>query len=133
VLTEAGFDMAGVRIHDASGLSDDDRIPARVLDKIMVAAAGNGRPTLRPMLDFLPVAGANGTLEDRFESGDKAGAGWVRAKTGTLTEASSLAGYVVTVNSRVLTFALMSNGTAPGVSRPALDAIAAALRTCVCR
>ncbi|MCE5290023.1 MAG: D-alanyl-D-alanine carboxypeptidase/D-alanyl-D-alanine-endopeptidase [Nocardiaceae bacterium] len=133
VLTEAGFDMTGVSIHDASGLSDDDRIPARVLDKIMVAAAGNGRPTLRPMLDFLPVAGANGTLEDRFDAGDRAGAGWVRAKTGTLAEASSLAGFVVTVNSRVLTFALMSNGTAPGVSRPALDAIAAALRACVCR
>ena len=133
VLSEAGWNLAGVSIKDASGLSSDDRVPARVLDQIMVGAAGDGHPKLRPMLDFLPVAGATGTLADRYDDGDRDGAGWVRAKTGTLAEASALAGYVVTVNSRVLTFALMSNGTAPGVSRPALDAIAGALRTCVCR
>lgn len=133
VLTDAGFNVGGVDMFDSSGLSEDDRMPARILDQIMVGAAGDSHPALRPMLDFLPVAGANGTLADRYDQGDRLGAGWVRAKTGTLAEASSLAGFVVSVNSRVLTFALMSNGTAPGVSRPALDAIATALRTCVCR
>jgi D-alanyl-D-alanine carboxypeptidase/D-alanyl-D-alanine-endopeptidase (penicillin-binding protein 4) len=44
-----------------------------------------------------------------------------------------LVGYVVDTDERVLTFALMSNGSPPDVSRPALDAIAATLRSCGCR
>ena len=127
------MDVAGVHLTDASGLSVDNAIPARVLDRVLTAAAGDGQPQLRPMLDYLPVAGATGTLADRYAAGDRAGAGWVRAKTGTLDEASALVGYVVDTDQRVLTFALMSNGSPPGVARPALDAIAATLRSCGCR
>ncbi|HEY5854686.1 MAG TPA: D-alanyl-D-alanine carboxypeptidase/D-alanyl-D-alanine-endopeptidase [Aldersonia sp.] len=132
-LAAAGMDVAGVHLADASGLSMNDAIPARVLDRVLTAAAGEGQPQLRPMLDYLPVAGATGTLADRYAAGDRAGAGWVRAKTGTLDEASALVGYVVDTDQRVLTFALMSNGSPPDVSRPALDAIAATLRSCGCR
>jgi D-alanyl-D-alanine carboxypeptidase/D-alanyl-D-alanine-endopeptidase (penicillin-binding protein 4) len=85
------------------------------------------------MLDDLPVAGATGTLSDRYASGDRTGAGWVRAKTGTLSVASVLTGYVVDVDGRVLTFTLMSNDRPPEVSRPALDDVAAVLRLCGCR
>ncbi|NLE79963.1 MAG: D-alanyl-D-alanine carboxypeptidase, partial [Rhodococcus sp.] len=46
--------------------------------------------------------------------------------------ASSLAGYVVDQSGRVLTFTFMSNGRPPGLSRPALDALASSLRTCGC-
>lgn len=132
-LAAAGFDLANLTLHDASGLSVDDRIPARLLDAVMAAAAGENRPTLRPMLDDLPVAGATGTLSDRYASANRNGAGWVRAKTGTLTTASALAGYVVDASGRVLTFALMSNDRPPEASRPALDAVASTLRTCGCR
>ncbi|MCQ4122466.1 D-alanyl-D-alanine carboxypeptidase/D-alanyl-D-alanine endopeptidase [Rhodococcus tibetensis] len=132
-LFEAGFDMSGLTLHDASGLSVDDRIAPQLLDHVLTAAAGDGTPTLRPMLDYLPVAGATGSLSDRYASGNRTGAGWVRAKTGTLSTASALAGYVVDQNGRVLTFALMSNDRPPEVSRPALDALAAALRTCGCQ
>ncbi|MBJ8345992.1 D-alanyl-D-alanine carboxypeptidase/D-alanyl-D-alanine-endopeptidase [Antrihabitans sp. YC2-6] len=126
------FDLAGVLLHDLSGLSVDNRVPARVLDSILLAAAGETQPALRPMLDYLPVAGGTGTLEDRYADGDRAGAGWVRAKTGTLADTSALAGYVVDVSGRVLTFAFMSHGRPPEASRPALDALAATLRSCGC-
>lgn len=132
-LTDAEFDLGGVTLHDLSGLSVDDRVPARVLDAIMTAAAGEAKPELRPMLDYLPVAGATGTLSDRYGAGDRAGAGWVRAKTGTLSDASALVGYVVDSSGRVLTFALMSNGRPPEASRPALDAVAATLQGCGCQ
>ncbi len=132
-LFSAGFDMAGLALQDASGLSVDGRIPARLLDQVLTSAAGSGQPALRPMLDYLPVAGATGTLSDRYASGDRTGAGWVRAKTGTLSAASALAGYVVDVDGRILTFALMSNDRPPDVSRPALDAVASTLRMCGCR
>ncbi len=131
-LRKAGIDLGGLLLRDASGLSTDDRLPARLLDKVMALAAGNGNPALRPLLDFLPVAGATGTLSDRYATGDRSGAGWVRAKTGTLSTASSLVGYVVDASGRALTFALMSNDRPPEVARPALDAVASALRSCGC-
>lgn len=132
-LFSAGYDLSGLKLHDASGLSVDDLVPARLLDRILTSAAGTDKPELRPMLDYLPVAGSTGTLSDRYASNDRIGAGWVRAKTGTLSTASALAGYVVDVDGRTLTFALMSNDRPPEVSRPALDAIASTLRLCGCQ
>ncbi|KZF04285.1 D-alanyl-D-alanine carboxypeptidase [Rhodococcus sp. EPR-157] len=132
-LFAAGYDLTGMKLHDLSGLSVDDLIPARILDQILTSAAGSEKPDLRPMLDYLPVAGSTGTLTDRYASNDRVGAGWVRAKTGTLSAASALAGYVVDVDGRALTFALMSNDVPPEVSRPALDAVASTLRMCGCR
>ncbi|WP_431958308.1 D-alanyl-D-alanine carboxypeptidase/D-alanyl-D-alanine-endopeptidase [Nocardia lijiangensis] len=150
-LVKAGFDMNGVVMHDTSGLSTDDRIPARLLDKIVATAAqsaghvsarpagSKARPageklaaTLAPLLDNLPVAGATGSLASRYVTQNRGGAGWVRAKTGTLSVASTLVGYVLDRDGRVLTFALMSNDRPPEVSRPALDAIAGTLRNCGC-
>lgn len=133
VLREHGFDLAGVRLDDTSGLSTANLIPAALLDKLMTAAAGPTQPLMRPMLDGLPVAGGTGTLADRFDSHTNPGAGWVRAKTGTLTGVSSLTGIVQTVDGRVLSFALMSGGTSPADARPALDDVAGDLRECGCR
>lgn len=135
-LADEGFDVTA-RMVDGSGLSTDDQVSARLLGEIMAAASSPSDPRadrLRPLLAGLPVAGGDGTLDDRFDSGDAAaGRGYVRAKTGTLTGVSSLAGVVTDADGRLLTFALMSNGTSPAESRPRLDAIAAALRDCGCR
>lgn len=132
-LRAAGFDVDGVTLHDSSGMSVDNLIPARLLDELFVAAAGDGRPELRPLLDSLPIAGGTGTLIDRYGGKTEAAAGWVRAKTGTLSGVSTLAGVVTDVDNRVLAFALMSGGTPPEVARPALDDVAAVLRGCGCR
>jgi D-alanyl-D-alanine carboxypeptidase/D-alanyl-D-alanine-endopeptidase (penicillin-binding protein 4) len=134
ILRQAGIDLGGVTLNDGNGLSTNDRIPPRVLDSVLAAAAGPSQPRLRPLLDSLPVAGATGTLADRYQTVNRAGAGWVRAKTGTLSIANALAGYLVDNGGRVLTFTLMSNGqTGSDTTRPALDAVAAALRACGCQ
>ena len=106
---------------------------AAVLDGLVLAAADPGGEVLRPLLDYLPVAGGTGTLAVRFQEGDRRGAGWVRAKTGTLEGVSTLTGYTATRDGRVLTFALMSQDSMPFEARPALDAIAAELQECGCR
>jgi serine-type D-Ala-D-Ala carboxypeptidase/endopeptidase (penicillin-binding protein 4) len=137
-LAEAGFDTTGARMADASGLSTTDRVPASLLAALLTAAAGpveglGGR--LRPIVTGLPVAGGEGTLDDRFaaDSETAAGRGVVRAKTGTLTSVSSLAGVTTNADGRLLTFAFMSNGVNPAVVRPRLDAIATRLAGCGCR
>ncbi|UYP20897.1 D-alanyl-D-alanine carboxypeptidase/D-alanyl-D-alanine-endopeptidase [Rhodococcus sp. Z13] len=132
-LQQAGIDVDGVKLNDTSGLSADNRIPARTLDRVLAEAAGPNRTELRPMLDDLPVAGATGTLAGRYGSTTRAGAGWVRAKTGSLEGVNGLAGYVVDVDGRVLTFSLLSNGSPAGDARPALDTVASVLRECGCR
>ncbi|MYR08369.1 D-alanyl-D-alanine carboxypeptidase/D-alanyl-D-alanine-endopeptidase [Gordonia sp. SID5947] len=132
-LAEHGFDMSVVTLRDASGLSYANKVPASVLDKLMAGASGESQPLMRPMLDGLPVAAGTGTLADRFDPTSNPGAGWVRAKTGTLTGVSSLTGIVQTIDGRVLSFALMSGGTSPADARPALDNVAGELRECGCR
>lgn len=150
-LGKAGFDLAGLDMQDNSGLSVDDRIPAKLLDRVVATAAKpnastavqpagtKARPendrlasTLAPLLDDLPIAGATGSLTSRYVERNRQGAGFVRAKTGTLSVSSALVGYVLDADGRVLTFALMSNDRPPEVSRPALDAIAGTLRNCGC-
>ena len=141
-LKTQGFDTTGVRLRDSSGLSYGNLVPATVLDTLMGAASGpidtsttKGQRDvkLRPILDGLPIAGGTGTLADRFDPDTNPAAGWVRAKTGTLTGVSSLTGIVQTVDGRVLAFALISGGTSPADARPALDAIPGQLRECGCR
>lgn len=132
-LSKDGFDVGDARLVDASGLSYSDRVPASLLDEVMSAAAGDGHPKLRSLLDSLPVAFGTGTLIDRFDPDETPGAGWVRGKTGTLTGVSSLTGVVQTVDGRVLAFAMMSGGTSPEEARPAVDAVVGALRDCGCR
>ncbi len=132
-LRSAGFDLTGVELSDVDGLSTQNRIPATVLDEIVTAAAGPSKPQLRPLLDMLPVAAATGTLADRYVTVNRPGAGYVRAKTGSLSGVSTLAGYVVDRQGAVITFTLMSAGTPVDVARPAMDAVTAALRGCGCR
>nr|WP_040510084.1 D-alanyl-D-alanine carboxypeptidase/D-alanyl-D-alanine-endopeptidase [Gordonia soli] len=132
-LRTAGVDLTGVTMRDASGISYANKVPAGVLDKLMAGVSGPSQPKLRPMLDGLPIAGGTGTLADRFDPKTNPGAGWVRAKTGTLTGVSSLTGIVQTIDGRVLSFALMSGGTSPADARTALDAVAGELRECGCR
>ena len=138
VLTEHGFDLSTATIVDGSGLSPNDKVPAKLLADVLVAAAepdaSDPRTAkLRPLLTALPVAGGSGTLATRYEQWGAGGRGWVRAKTGTLTAVNTLAGVVVDADGRLLVFAFMSfsAGKTPEV-RGALDEMAAALRGCGC-
>jgi D-alanyl-D-alanine carboxypeptidase/D-alanyl-D-alanine-endopeptidase (penicillin-binding protein 4) len=133
-LSTAHIDTGSAILRDSSGLSVEDRLTAKILDSVVQAAAGAGQPALRPLLDLLPIAGGSGTLSDRFIDGTPAGsgpAGWLRAKTGSLTAINALAGVVTDRSGRVLSFALISNDA--GMSgRTAIDAVAATLWSCGC-
>ncbi|SFS57194.1 D-alanyl-D-alanine carboxypeptidase/D-alanyl-D-alanine endopeptidase [Saccharopolyspora flava] len=140
VLQRNGLDVSGTTMADGSGLSLDDRITPRLLGQLLQKATAPAGPDgvlpeasakLRDLLPGMPIAGGSGSLADRYQN--SAGQGWVRAKTGTLDGANSLAGSVVTEDGRLLVFAMMSNGTSSSSARPALDALADALRGCGCR
>jgi D-alanyl-D-alanine carboxypeptidase/D-alanyl-D-alanine-endopeptidase (penicillin-binding protein 4) len=132
-LAAINIDLTGTSLVDSSGLSVANLLTANTLDEVINAAAGPDQPALRPMVDMLAVAGGSGTLSDRFLGVDpkKSSAGWLRAKTGSLTRTNSLAGIVTDVNGRVLSFAFISNN-AGMEGRTRLDALAEILRTCGC-
>jgi serine-type D-Ala-D-Ala carboxypeptidase/endopeptidase (penicillin-binding protein 4) len=58
--------------------------------------------------DALAVAGEDGTLEDRMRG--TAAAGNAHAKTGTLSIAVCLSGYVTSANDRLVGYAILVNG-----------------------
>ena len=133
-LAERGIDVSGARLDDCSGMSRGNRLSAAILtDVLRIAAAPDATREMRDLLDALPVAAGSGTLIDRFGGPAAPGAGWVRAKTGTLAGTSALAGTVTSADGRTMSFALLSSGTDPATARPVLDQIAAALRSCGCR
>jgi D-alanyl-D-alanine carboxypeptidase/D-alanyl-D-alanine-endopeptidase (penicillin-binding protein 4) len=86
------------------------------------------------VLTGLPVAGFTGTLDERFDSPAATdGVGLIRAKTGSLTGVSSLAGTVVARDGTAYAFAMMADDVPNAVAaRSALDDAAAALARCGC-
>lgn len=64
--------------------------------------------------------GLNGTLQDR-ENGTNL-SGRVRAKTGTLIEANSISGYLLTQQGRLLTFSVLIDHIDAGTTQVARDA-----------
>lgn len=127
-LAEEGIDVDDAVLRDNSGMSEANRLNARILDGLITAAGTDD--DLRVLLDGLPVAAGDGTLVGRYgaDSGASQAAGWLRAKTGTLDGVNTLAGTVTTESGRALSFAFLSNGSDMDAGRAALDRLAASLR-----
>lgn len=131
----AGLGVAdGVMVNDGSGLSPVNRITPVALARIVSLAAGSDHPELRSLITGLPIAGFSGTLRPpRYTvPASQAGAGIVRAKTGTLAGVSTLAGLAYDADGRLLAFAFMAGDGKGPVDPGKLDQLAAALAACGC-
>ncbi|TJZ42775.1 D-alanyl-D-alanine carboxypeptidase/D-alanyl-D-alanine-endopeptidase [Streptomyces piniterrae] len=125
--------LTGAVFADGSGLDRADKVSAALLSHLLLQASAPDHPALRPVLTGLPVAAFTGTLSGRY-AGQTAGAGAVRAKTGTLTGVNTLAGTVVDADGRLLVFAFMTSGTGSAQgAQEALDRLASAVANCGCR
>lgn len=134
-LRQHGVRLDASALYDGSGLSRANRIEPAALVDVLRLAASPDRPELRPVLTGLPVAGFTGSLDDRFDGPLPDARGRVRAKTGTLTGVSSLAGIAVGPDGVPMLFALMADRIRParsGLAEDALDNAAAALGACRC-
>jgi D-alanyl-D-alanine carboxypeptidase/D-alanyl-D-alanine-endopeptidase (penicillin-binding protein 4) len=95
------------RLVDGSGLSRSDRTSPR--DVVRLLTAMYRSDLVNVFENSLPVAGRTGTLSDRMRS--SAASGRCRAKTGTLSDVSALAGICDTTRGRHVAFAFLMNRT----------------------
>lgn len=125
-----GVDMSDATVVDASGLSREDRFSAGGLLEALHSAATD--PSLAPILSGLAVAGFDGTLADRYQSGRAAdGAGLVRAKTGTLTGISAEAGVATSCDGDLVAFVILADAVPDTeAAREVLDDVGASLTSC---
>lgn len=132
-LADLGIDSSGMELVDGSGVSARNRVSAATLTELLALVARGTNPDLSPIASGLAVAGFTGTLTDRFVGENRPAAGYVRAKTGTLTGVTSLAGTVQDVDGRVLVFALLANQI-PSIerARDLGDDFASSLAACGC-
>lgn len=134
-LAAHGIEMGASVLYDGSGLSRASRVTPGLLVEVLRWVADPAQVELRPVLTSLPVAGFTGSLVERFEEADPQGLGRVRAKTGTLTGVSSLAGIAVDRDGNLMAFVLMADRIDEDDeddAREAQDAAAARLAGCRC-
>jgi D-alanyl-D-alanine carboxypeptidase/D-alanyl-D-alanine-endopeptidase (penicillin-binding protein 4) len=103
----AGVDTLDLSLVDGSGLSPQNLATARALAAWLVAMDRDS-VLAAPFREGLAGPGENGTLKRRFPGLDPAAN--LRAKTGTLTNVSSLSGYVTAASGERIAFAVITNG-----------------------
>jgi len=91
-LTELGIESSKMIVKDASGLSKENRVTANLVGQLLVKIKTDER--FVPLINGFPVSGISGTLRNRFTETAPDAVGLVRAKTGTLSNTTNLAGYV---------------------------------------
>ncbi len=104
---KAGIARGSYVLGNASGLHDVNQMTARQLVRVLEVIYRD--PRLQPeFLASLAVAGSSGTLSERMRESEADHL--LRAKTGTLSSASALSGYVTCRSGEVLAFAVLVNG-----------------------
>lgn len=94
-----------VAYRDGSGMSRHDYVTPRAI--VNVLAAMHRSPWAPLYRQSLPLAGVNGSIENRMKNTPAAGN--ANAKTGTVDKARSLSGYVTSADGRVILFSLLCN------------------------
>jgi D-alanyl-D-alanine carboxypeptidase/D-alanyl-D-alanine-endopeptidase (penicillin-binding protein 4) len=104
-LTEAGVKKGDVLLEEGSGLSRKDVITPNAT----VALLGfmNRHAAAEDYRNALPIAGVDGTLQNRMKG--TLAAGNARAKTGTLRYVYTLSGYVTTAAGERVAFSILLN------------------------
>src|SRR5271163_2499845 len=103
---------------DGSGLSRHDLVTPRALVTLLKYA--QGQTWFAPYYASLPVAGIDGSLQDRMKG--TVAAGRIHAKTGSVEHVRTLSGFAETPSGRRLIFSFLSNNQG-GKNHEAADAL----------
>ncbi len=115
-LREAGVNASPLSLTDGSGLSRNDMVTAEATLQLLTYMRRHRYATA--FRDALPIAGVDGTLRNRMKG--TAAENNLRAKTGILSSASSLSGFVKTAAGEELVFSIMVNNYPAGTNPPSV-------------
>jgi D-alanyl-D-alanine carboxypeptidase/D-alanyl-D-alanine-endopeptidase (penicillin-binding protein 4) len=104
-LKTVGLRPEALVLDDGSGLSRNDMITAEASVQLLTFMSKHRYATV--FRDALPIGGVDGTLRNRFKSTPAENN--VRAKTGSLSSAASLGGYLTTAGGEKVAFSIMVN------------------------
>jgi D-alanyl-D-alanine carboxypeptidase/D-alanyl-D-alanine-endopeptidase (penicillin-binding protein 4) len=104
-LTEAAIEETSYRIEDGSGLSRLNLVTPDTVARLLAHMYRS--PHRDAWLSLLPIGGEDGTLASRFDGNPEARR--IRAKTGTVSHVSALAGYVESRSRGLLAFSILAN------------------------
>jgi len=105
-LDKLNIDCKNCDINDGSGLSRRNRLTTKGI--VGLLAAAEELDFGKDFYNSLSIAGKDGTLRRRMQS--TSAENYVHAKTGTLRNASGLAGYVTSIDGERFAFAFVFNG-----------------------
>lgn len=111
LLAQLEIDDSKLVVADASGLSKQNKITAKLMGELLYKIRNEQRYAL--LYNSLPIGGVSGTLENRFLKTAPLAVGLVRAKTGTLNGTATLAGYVQSTD-REYVFVTLADDLAKG-------------------
>lgn len=106
LLNEVGLPTSKVDLYDGSGLSHANRVSPNAM-AYLLSWTYKKSPYKNIFIDSLPVSGIDGTLRHRMRH--KLVHARVKAKTGSLSGVSSLAGYITPKNGSPLVFVIVVN------------------------
>jgi D-alanyl-D-alanine carboxypeptidase/D-alanyl-D-alanine-endopeptidase (penicillin-binding protein 4) len=119
----AGSLRSRVSLIDGSGLSRGDRAaPREVVDLLRAMVPKVAFADFRASL---PIAGVDGTLARRMRG--TAAHRKCQAKTGTLSNVSTLSGYCTTAGGHLVAFSVLQNRVAPWAAHAQQDRVAATI------
>lgn len=107
LIKKIGLIPSRYKVADGSGLSLYNYVSPE-LQVALLRYAYNNSTIFNHLYEAMPIAGEDGTLKKRMRG--TFAAGNVRAKTGTLTGISSLAGYCTAANGHLLCFCIINQG-----------------------
>lgn len=103
-LNSLGIDTTKYLMVDGSGVSHYNLVTAEIISSLLTAMY-HQKDFFDLFYNSLPIAGVDGTLEQRMKG--TAATGNLRAKTGTIAGVSSLSGYATTKDGELLAFSIM--------------------------
>lgn len=118
LITLIGHNPKYYRIVDGSGVSHYNLITTNLIIDLLKYMYSKESNLFNFYYNSLPIAGVDGTLDDRMLTGTAYRN--VHAKTGTLSGVSNLAGYVTAANGNKLVFSILMQNYV-GKSNPARD------------
>lgn len=115
-LNRLGIDPNSLRIADGSGLSAMNRLTPYAIVTLLKGMKEHPNPLVwDAYYKSLAVGGYTGTIKGRYSTGDARGN--VRAKTGYISGARTLSGYVEADSGHLIAFSLMCNHYSVRTSR----------------